>query len=186
MGGCGAVGGSPLTKALYNRQEMNRRVDKPTEFRRNAQAVSALRDPQLQPLSRHLGAGRGIVRVGRGGKPLPRSVQRLGLQSAGALPHGGGRGRPRAVGPVDPRAQHLAHRTARPMGQGPFGAELRRSGVFLQLRHRSQRGGDQAGPAAHAQAALQDHHLRGRVSRPHARRHLGHRAAESITRGLDR
>ena len=39
-------------------------------------------------------------------------------------------------------------------------AQLRRAGVLLQLGHRGQRSGHQAGPAAHAQGALQDHHLR--------------------------
>ena len=62
--------------------------------------------------------------------------------------------------------------------QALIGAELRRPGVFLQLRHRGQRGGHQAGPAAHAQGTLQDHHLHRRLSRPHAGRHGGHGAAE--------
>ena len=78
---------------------------------------------------------------------------RLGLQPAGPLPAGGGRGRPRPARPPDPRAQHLAHRAAGALGQGALGAEFRRPGVLLQLGHGGQRGGDQARPAAHAQAA---------------------------------
>ena len=69
-----------------------------------------------------------------------------------------------------------------PLGQGAVGAEFRRPGVLLQLGHRGQRGGDQARPAAHAQATLQDHHVRGRLPRPHAGLDLGHRAAE-VSRG---
>ena len=44
------------------------------------------------------------------------SVPRLGLQSAGPLPAAGGRGGARAAGPVDPRAQHLVHRSCRAGG----------------------------------------------------------------------
>ena len=50
--------------------------------------------------------------------------------------------------------------------EAPFPAKFRRPGVLLQLGHRGQRGGDQTGPPAHAQTALQDYHVRGRVPRP--------------------
>ena len=73
-----------------------------------------------------------------------------GCNLLGHCPTAGGRGRPRAVGPVDPRAQHLAHGVAGSLGQGAVRAEFRRPGVLLQFGHRGQRGGDQARPAAHA------------------------------------
>ena len=130
-----------------------------------------------------LGARRRIVRLGRRGQPLSRPVLRLGLQSAGALPAAGGRGGPRTIGRVDPRAQHVAHRTPRALGQGAFGAEFRRPGVLLQFRHRGQRGGHQARPAAQRRpTSLQDHYVRGRFPRPHAGLDLGHRSAE-VSRG---
>ena len=62
--------------------------------------------------------------------------------------------------------------------QALVGAQFRRAGLLLQFGHRSQRSGDQAGPTAHAQRALQDHHLRRGLSRPHARRHRRHGPAQ--------
>ena len=82
------------------------------------------------------------------------------------------------VAHADPRAELLVHGSPRALGEDAFRAQLRRAGVLLQLRRGSQRSGDQAGPAAHAQRTLQDHHLHGRVPRPHAGGHLGHGPAE--------
>ncbi len=87
------------------------------------------------------------------------------------------------LGTSDPCAEYLAHRDSRPLGGGAFRAELRRPGVLLQLGHRGQRGGDQArAPARHAEASLQDHHLRRQLPRPHARLAHGDGAAQ-IPRG---
>ncbi len=61
-------------------------------------------------------------------------------------------------------------------------AQLWRSGIFLQFRHGSERGGHQAGATAHAARAIQDHHLRRGLSRPDAGSDGSHGAAE-IPRG---
>ena len=74
------------------------------------------------------------------------------------------------LGLPDPRAQHLAHRGPGAVGKGIVRSKFRRPGLFLQLGNRGQRGGHQARAAAqHAQAPLQDHHLRRQLPRPHAR-----------------
>ena len=153
----------------------NRKNGKPSdiiclEFHRRAETVPAVRHSQLRPLSGRPHARRGFVYMGRRGEPLSRPLSRLGVRAAGPLPRPGRRGRPRAVGLPDPRAQHLAHRGPGAMGEGLVGAEFRRPGILLQLGNRGQRGGHQTRAAAqHAQAPLQDHHLRRQLPRPHAR-----------------
>ena len=106
-----------------------------------------------------------------------------GCNLLGHCPGAGRRSGPRATGQADPRAQHLVHRGARAVGPGAFRAEFRRPGLLLQLRHRGQRGGDQARPAAQAQTEVQDHHLRRRLPRPHPGLTIGHRAAQ-VPRGI--
>ena len=101
-----------------------------------------------------------------------------GCNLLGHCPPAGRRGRAGASRHADSRAQHLVHGRARPMGPGAFRSQLWRAGVFLQLRHRSQRGGHQARPAAHAQGTLQNHHLHRRLSWPHAGRDFRHGSAE--------
>ena len=53
-----------------------------------------------------------------------------------------------------------------------------RPGLFLQQRGRGDRSGHQAGPSARGGQALQDHHVRKQLSRPHAGRSDRHGTAE--------
>ena len=124
------------------------------------------------------GARRGLVCLGRAGQALPRLLSRLGLRPAGPLSRTDRQSRAGASRHADPRAQHLVHRGAGALGQDALGAELWRAGLLLQLGHRGQRSGDQAGAAARAEGPLQDHHLRRRLPRPHAGGHGGHGPAE--------
>ena len=125
-----------------------------------------------------LGARRRLVRVGRPGAAVSGFLPRLGLQPARPLSAASRGSGAAAGGRADPRAQHLAHRSARPLGPTAFRAKLRRQGVLLQFGRRSERSGDQAGPAAHAREAVQDHHVSRRLSRPHLRRHQRHGPAQ--------
>ena len=61
-------------------------------------------------------------------------------------------------------------------GEGAGRSQLLRSGVLRQFRRGSQRGRDQARAQirrAAQERRLRDHHLRGRLSRPHAGDHVG-------------
>ena len=55
---------------------------------------------------------------------------------------------------------------AKLLSERSFGGQA----FFCNSGSRGQRSGHQAGPPAHAARAVQDHHVRGRLSRPHARR----------------
>ena len=109
-------------------------------------------------------------------------LSRLGLQFARPLPRAGRAGRAGASGHADSCTEHLVYRGPGAVGADALRAELRRAGIFLQLGGRGQRSGDQAGPAAFAQRALQDHHLPRRLSRPDAGGHVRHGAAQ-VSRG---
>ena len=69
------------------------------------------------------------------GQPLSRLLSRLGLQPAGPLPAAGRRGRAGAGGHADPRAQHLAHG-----GAGPLGPDALASGASAARRSSATRG----------------------------------------------
>ncbi len=149
------------------------------EFRRNDRAVQAVRRAELSALS---GRARCAAKARTSGTPRASAISisfPAGAATCWAIVPS------RSCEAVQEQVATLIHvpNTWYTEAQGRWAkalsrAQLWRPGVLLQLGHRGQRSRDQAGPAAHAQRALQDHHVRRRLSRPHAGRDGGHGPAE--------
>ena len=119
-----------------------------------------------------------VVCLGQRRESLSRFLSRLGLQLLGHCPEP-------VVEAVQEQVATLIHVPntwyteaqglwAQALSERSFGGQA----FFLQFRRRGQRSGDQAGPAAHAQGALQDHHVRGGFHGRTLGRHRRHRPAE--------
>ena len=126
-------------------REHNRSHDR---LRRNNRALRSICHCQLSQVPGLPGPGRGFLGLGRGGQPLSRSLQRLGLQPSGTLSAAGRRGGARPGRQADPRAQYVVHRAAGGVRQGAFGTVVRRQVLLLQQRRRGDRIGDQTRPAS--------------------------------------
>ena len=145
-----------------------------------------LRDRQLQAVSRLPGARRGLVRLGRRGESLSRLLSRLGLRPARPLSAAGRARRSRS------RSAELIHvpNTWYTEAQGAarraaVHAAASAAGLLLQQRHRGERGGHQAGPAARRRDATRSSRSK-QLSWPHARGAHRHGGSRSITRESSR